>query len=133
MFNKIKKIYQESTFLFGDKSIYSVNYLMRTMLNNPTKPEEKIFSQARLNYLTTYKNSKYIKHEESIMLSNLGVKTFKTTVRELPHLIYHTLDQKSQLIVIPDENIFNTKKEKYGDFTIKNTGISIEAKTLMSL
>lgn len=129
MLEKLKKTYQN--FLFGNQ--HTVNHLIKTMLADPTNPSEKIFLKARYNYFLKNNYNKNISQGERIMLSNILVHNYENTIRELPHFIYHTLENNGRLQILPDEEILNLAVQKYGDFLIIKNKESIEAKTFYRL
>lgn len=108
---------------------YSVNSLIKSTVINRSDNMNQQLTCMRLAYLANFKYSRTITQGQQIMLSNLLVHNSEVTYNEVPHLIYHTLEQKSRLQIIPDENIFNIHHHKYGDFVNVNTEMAIEAKT----
>lgn len=107
--------------LFGDKSYH---YIV-----DPNNPLERTFLESRFDYISKYSYNKNISQGECIMLNNLLVHKYKNTIYELLHFIYHTLDQR----IISDENIFNIRYYKYGDFVNINNNKFIEVKTYTNL
>lgn len=108
---------------------YSVNSLIKSTVINRFDSFNQQLTCARLAYLSKFKYSRTLTQGQQITLNNLLVHNSETTYNEVPHYIYHTIDQDSRLQVIPDENIFNLKKWKYGDFVNINTEKAVEAKS----
>lgn len=130
VFTKFKNLLNPSN-LIVDK--YSINALVKTIVTQPSDVKNNMILRARLAYLDKYRYDRNLSQGERIMLSNLLSHEHEKILLEAPHLIYHSLVQESRLQIIPDENVFNTKYYKYGDFVNVNTEKSIEVKTFKRL
>lgn len=132
--SKFKSLFNQTTSNVIDKtSKHSINHLIKLIVSDPTNADQKLFLQARLIYLSKYHYPKNIGQGGRIMLNNMNLTEPKTTIHQVLHLIYHTLDQESRFQVIPDLDIFNFREHKYGDLVNVNTERAIELKTWENL
>lgn len=108
---------------------YSVNSLIKSTVINRSNNFTQQVVCARLDYLAKFKYSRNLNQGQQIILSNMLVHDSITTYNEVPHIIFHTLDQGSRLQVIPDDRVFNIRNYKCGDFVNVTTEQAIEAKS----